>query len=122
MKWLDCTNMPPEPQAGSRITPSFGSITIEGGVKNSPPSCAPCLEIGEEVFVDAPQDVAQGAAQAIRIEQPHHFFKDAAFEAPVILGQLASKRRDSRFAVPLMIARFAVHKPNGPIRGKGECL
>ena len=38
-----CTNMPPEPQAGSKIRPWNGSmistmsLTMEVGVKNSPP-------------------------------------------------------------------------------------
>ena len=49
MKWLDWTNMPPEPHAGSKTMPWSGSMTLtmvctsEGGVKNSPLSCAPCM-------------------------------------------------------------------------------
>ena len=49
MKWLDWTNMPPEPQAGSKTMPWSGSMTLtmvwtrDGGVKNSPLSCAPCM-------------------------------------------------------------------------------
>ena len=41
-----CTNMPPEPQAGSSTVPRSGSstwamsATSDTGVKNSPPSCA----------------------------------------------------------------------------------
>jgi hypothetical protein len=41
-----CTNMPPEPQAGSRTCRRSGSMTLaisetsETGVKNSPPSWA----------------------------------------------------------------------------------
>jgi hypothetical protein len=47
MKWPVCTNIPAEPQAGSRTVPWSGSMTFTimrtrlGGVKNSPPSCAP---------------------------------------------------------------------------------
>jgi hypothetical protein len=43
MKSADCTNMPPEPQAGSKTLPPWGSmisvisLTTERGVKNSPP-------------------------------------------------------------------------------------
>ena len=49
MKWLDCTYMPLEPQAGSKTVPYSGSMTLtrvctsEGGVKNSPESCAPSI-------------------------------------------------------------------------------
>ena len=40
-----CTNMPPEPQAGSKMRPWYGSmistisLTRDVGVKNSPPLC-----------------------------------------------------------------------------------
>ena len=50
MKWLDWTNMPPEPQAGSKTVPWSGSMTltmvctIEEGVKNSPLSWAFWIE------------------------------------------------------------------------------
>ena len=44
-KRAECTNMPPEPHAGSKIRPWNGSMTstmsrtIDAGVKNSPPFC-----------------------------------------------------------------------------------
>ena len=53
-------------------------------------------ELGEEVFVDAAEHVARGAAQRLGVEHAHHFFKDAAFEAPVVLRQLAGERRKCR--------------------------
>ena len=65
--------MPPEPQAGSKTMPWSGSMTLtmvctsEDGVKNSPLSCAFWMEnFGEEVFVDAAEDVAGGACAAPR--------------------------------------------------------
>jgi hypothetical protein len=49
-------------------------------------------ELGQEVFVNAPENVTRRGTQALRVEHPHHFFKDAALEATVVFGQLASQR------------------------------
>ena len=69
--------------------------TIEGGVKNSPLSCALLLgELGQEVFVDAAEHVPRGGAERLGIEGPHHLFQDIVLEALVVLRQLAGERRE----------------------------
>src|SRR3984957_15607985 len=100
MKWLDCTNMPPEPQAGSKTIPWSGSMTltmvctIEGGVKNSPLSCAPCLEnSARKYFVDTTEHVAGRVAQSFLIEQAEHPLQDIVLEPFVVLRQLPGERR-----------------------------
>ncbi len=82
MKWLVCTNMPPEPHAGSKTMPWSGSMTLtiictsEGGVKNSPLSCAPCIgELHQEVFVDAAEHVAAGGAEQLAVENAEQVFQ-----------------------------------------------
>ena len=70
--------------------------TIDGGVKNSPLSCAPCFEkLGEEVLVDATEDVARRTAQRFGVEHAQHVFEDVVLESLVLFRQLARERRES---------------------------
>ena len=53
------------------------TCTIEGGVKNSPLSCARCLEKLREdyIFVDASEDIARGRLDLLGVEGAHQVFQ-----------------------------------------------
>ena len=96
MKWLDCTNMPPEPAGGVENDTVVGldhvddSLDDRGrGEKLAVVVRALLRELGEEVFVDAAEHVAGGRAQSFGVECPHHHFEDIGLEALVVFRQLS---------------------------------
>ena len=56
-------------------------------------------ELGEEVFVDAPEDVAGGLLDLLAVEQAHQVFEHLGLEDAVVLGQdtLAAARTRPRW-------------------------
>lgn len=69
--------------------------TSEGGVKNSPLSCAALFgELGEKIFVYAPEHISGRGAQRLGIEHPQHAFEQVVLEPLVILRQLSGQRRE----------------------------
>ncbi len=54
-------------------------------------------KLGEEVFVDASEDVARGGAQRLGIEHAHHSLKKTAVEPLIVPWQLPRERREGRF-------------------------
>src|ERR1017187_5275606 len=53
-------------------------------------------ELHEEVFVDAAEHVARGAAQSFAIEDAKQVFEDIRFEVAIVLGELAGKGLDRK--------------------------
>lgn len=67
--------------------------TSEDGEKNSP--LLLCLlngKLGEEVLVNATEDVAGGLPNPLAVEEAHQVFKDLRLEDPVVLRQHSLKR------------------------------
>ena len=54
-------------------------------------------ELGEEVFVDAPEDVAGGALDLLAIEEAHQFLKHLWLEDAVVLREDVRQRFEIRF-------------------------
>jgi len=53
-------------------------------------------ELHQEVFVDAPEHVARGAAQGLAVEDAQQVLEQARVEAVVVLGQLPLQRLEFR--------------------------
>ena len=49
-------------------------------------------ELGEKIFVDAPEDVAAGLLDLLAVEEPHQVFEHFRLEDAVVLGQHALQR------------------------------
>ena len=88
MKWLDCTNMPPEPPAGSRMM-SWSLDDVHDGLRDrwrreelAAIMRALLRKLGEEVLVDPAEHVTGGAAQALGVEHARHFFENVPLEGP----------------------------------------
>src|SRR4029077_9465157 len=91
--------MRPEPHAGSNTTPWSGSMTLtmvctsDGGVKNSPLSCAPSMaNFIRKYSIDATEDVAAGSAEGITVEDTQKVFEHGALKNGEVLGQLPLER------------------------------
>ena len=81
--------MPPEPQAGSKTMPWSGSMTLTmvctmRGRREELAVVVRALlgELGEEVFVDAAEDVARRRAQLLAVEHAHQVFEHLVLEVP----------------------------------------
>ena len=95
--------MPPEPQAGSKTMPWSGSMTLtmslhDRGRREELAVVVRLLhrELGEEVFVDAAEDIAAGLLDLLAVEQAHQVFEDLRLEDAVVLGQHALERLELR--------------------------
>jgi len=54
-------------------------------------------ELGEEVFVDAAEDVAGGLLDLLAVEEAHQVFEHPRLEDAVVLGQHAVERLELIF-------------------------
>ena len=93
MKWLDWTNMPPEPQAGSKTTAVVGLDDVDDGLdeRRRREELAVILrplhgELHQEVLVNAPEDIAGGGAENFAVEDAQQVFEQVVLELVVVLG------------------------------------